>query len=263
MSVYARDLLGFDPSDLPESDSVGAYVRAGSDGDLIASQTIAAEEWLNVASALFDGSGNAISSTGGALDINLASTDVGLEADLDGVYNVGTNADPDNVGLIAHDRAASPGDAEQLFRSTGGSADADGITAANVHGLDVNSFLMAYNGTTWDRVTKDGTSGGVNMHLAGSDVDFGGTPDTGFTNAAETVNTTSSALVTSVLSDRKALWIQNHTGGRMYIGASGVSTSDGFRMRKDGVMKLEIGASLAVHAVAASGTNDVRILQTA
>jgi len=66
--------LVFDPTDadsVAASSSMGAYVRAGSDGDLIASQTISAEEWLNTAAALFDGSGNAISSTGGALDVNI------------------------------------------------------------------------------------------------------------------------------------------------------------------------------------------------
>lgn len=79
MSVTNR--LVFDPAEAASHSNVGAYIRAGSDGDLIASQTIAAEEWLNVASALHDGSGNAISSTGGALDVNIASSSLTVNAD--------------------------------------------------------------------------------------------------------------------------------------------------------------------------------------
>jgi hypothetical protein len=75
MSVTSR--LVFNPTDADSraaSSNVGAYVRAGNDGDVIASQNIAAEEWLNVAAALHDGSGNAIGSTGGSLDVNVTNS---------------------------------------------------------------------------------------------------------------------------------------------------------------------------------------------
>ena len=48
MSVSAR--LDFDPTNansLAASHSVGAYVRAGTDGDLIGSETLNSLEWLS------------------------------------------------------------------------------------------------------------------------------------------------------------------------------------------------------------------------
>lgn len=80
--MISKEKLNFDVTSadtIADSDSVGAFVRAGSDGDLIASQTIAAEEWLNVAAAMFDGSGNALSSTAGALDVNVASGNLSVD----------------------------------------------------------------------------------------------------------------------------------------------------------------------------------------
>lgn len=44
----SKDRYIFDPADLTESDNVGAYVRAGSDGDLITSTLIGAKEALDV-----------------------------------------------------------------------------------------------------------------------------------------------------------------------------------------------------------------------
>ena len=74
--MFGVDQITYDNTDantLAASDTVGAFVKAGTDGDEIASQTIAAEEWLNVAAALHAGDGTAITETGGALDVNIAS----------------------------------------------------------------------------------------------------------------------------------------------------------------------------------------------
>jgi hypothetical protein len=66
---------------LAASDSVGAYVRA-SDGSLIDSVEVATVKRLAVDSTLKDGAGNALTSTGGALDVNLASP-LSIDVDLD------------------------------------------------------------------------------------------------------------------------------------------------------------------------------------
>lgn len=129
--------------------------------DLSAAQD-SIESWTH------DGTGNAITSTGGALDINIASSDIQIDVDLNGVYDVGINPDPDNVGMIAHSRAAAPDDTDQVFRSTGGAASADDVVAANVHGLDVNAFGMVFDGTTWDRLR--GTAGAVNINDGGNSI---------------------------------------------------------------------------------------------
>jgi len=166
--VIGKDRIVFDVANASESDNIGAFVR-GSGGAVIESQVIAGSDWLQVVAALHDGAGNAISSTGGALNVNVTSA---IAVALDGVYS-GGNTDPDNAGLIAHVRAAAPGDPEQTFRSTGGAASADDVVAANVHGLDVNSFGMLYDGTNWDRMR--GTSGAIHINDGGNSITVDGT----------------------------------------------------------------------------------------
>ena len=82
--------LVFDPTATEAGSNVGAYIRAGDDGDLIASQTIAAEEWLNTASSLFDGSGNPITSSGSALDVNIQSSDIDVALGDTAIENTAT-----------------------------------------------------------------------------------------------------------------------------------------------------------------------------
>jgi hypothetical protein len=51
-------------------------------------------------------------------------------ASVDGLYDVSNNSDPSNVGLIAHTRAASPADSDQIKKLTA-------ISNSDVHALDV------------------------------------------------------------------------------------------------------------------------------
>lgn len=52
----------------------------------------------------------------------------------DGVYHVADNTEPGNLGLIAHSRAVSPGDADQIKRVTAKT----GTVNTTVHALDVS-----------------------------------------------------------------------------------------------------------------------------
>lgn len=197
--------LVFDPSSLTASANVGAYVRAGSDGDLIASQTIASSEWLQVAAATFDKDGNGIGSHSNALDVYLTNA---MAVNLDGVYDSGSNSDPDNIGIIAHVRNASPADAHQTFRSTGGAANADDVVAANVFGLDVNAFGMVFDGTTWDRLR--GTSGAVHIHDGGSSITVDGTVDIGNTVTVQATDLDIRNL--DAAQDDVGAWLHDGTG---------------------------------------------------
>jgi len=69
-----------------------------------------------------------IGATAGALNVFLTNTSINV--DVDGVYDAGTNTNPDNVGVVWHVRNATPGDAQQTFRPTG-------VTASTVHAIDV------------------------------------------------------------------------------------------------------------------------------
>lgn len=103
---------------------------------------------------LIDSSLNQIESTDVSgtrgLNVNVLN-DVVATCDLDGVWASGTNDDPDNVGIIAHTRSATPGDTQQVERTTAG-APGDDITADNINGLDVNSFLHGFDGTAYDHI---------------------------------------------------------------------------------------------------------------
>jgi len=201
----------------------------------------------SVASWTNDGSGNPISSTGGALDVNITNS---LTVDINGVYDVGTNPTPDNVGIISSTRSASPSDTTQTFRSSGAAASSDAVVAADVQGLDVNSFGMSYNGTTWDRIRSR------NNELIVND-----TANIAILNTQKNVTTSTGALLGSQLANRKYLLIQNAGSGTIYIGASGVSVANGFPIGAGSVAELRCGPAVSVHAVTNSGTRDGRILE--
>ena len=83
MSSITKDQLIFDTSATADSDNVGAYVRS-SDGTLITHTTVGGDERLDTTAALFDGTGNAISSTGGALNVSDGGGSLTVDAtDLD------------------------------------------------------------------------------------------------------------------------------------------------------------------------------------
>lgn len=120
---------------------------------------------LDVFAAVADGEGNKITSTGGALDVNLKSADISFTADvsLDGVYS-GSNLLADSVGNIFNSRAVTPDITGQVERVTaallGNVAAAD---VSKVHALDTNAFLMAEDSDTADKkkLLIDGTSNGL------------------------------------------------------------------------------------------------------
>ena len=81
--MLTKHKITFDATAPTEHDLIGSYLL-GKGGSVVDSQTINSLEWLNAAAALFDGSGNAISSTGGALHIS----DGGGSITIDGTVSV-------------------------------------------------------------------------------------------------------------------------------------------------------------------------------
>lgn len=271
-----KDQLVFNVTDantIADSDSVGAFVRS-SDGTLIDHKTIDSAEWLNVASALFDGSGNAIDSVSGALKVYIDDGDFAIDVNLDGVYNVGTNADPDNVGMIAHVRNAAPGDAQQTFRPTGGQPNADDVDPANVFGLDVNAFGQLWDGSAWDRaqgvagaakVYIDDQNGDVDVNVTNTNlsVNDAALANTSIANGSTTLSAANTAqdVVASPLTDRKYLYLYNNDTRRMFIGASGVSSADGFPVSPRSYVELRAGASVDIEYVSPKVGHDLRYLE--
>lgn len=171
---------------------------------------------LDVYSATADGYGNPISSTSGALDINIASSDIAIDIDLDGIYNVGTNPTPDNVGIILFDRQATPGLTDQKFTPTGGKPTADDVAATNVWGQDVNSFNMLWDGSNWDRAPGNSTDGAL-VKITN-------------TSLAVTQSTTPWVVAGNIADDASdASSLPVKVGTRSEWGALGVLSADGDR----------------------------------
>lgn len=158
MSNLSLERLLFDPTAVDEGPVVGSYIVSAS-GTVIDHTTVGSDEGLNV---------------------NVLN---GLTIDANGIYDVSTNPTPDNIGLIVNTRAASPDETGQIERLTAG-VPADDVTNANIHALDVNSFLMGYDGSAWDRITS--TSGALDVNVANTtlDVEVGADAD----DAASTYN---------------------------------------------------------------------------
>lgn len=187
-----------------------------------------------------------------------------ITVSLDGVYDGGSNTDPDNAGMIVHVRAATPADADQTKRTTGAAASGDAVVAANVHGLDVNSFAMAYNGTTWDRVTS--TSGSINVNVTGSSgtatVSDSALANTAIKSTATGATTTAAVIVASALANRKYLTLQNLGASAVYFGDTTVTASTGLRLSNGAMLEgLRIGPAIAPKVLTSAGTADCRIME--
>lgn len=265
---WGTQQLVFDTTDatsIASSANVGAWVRSSS-GALIDGQTLGGTDALNVAAYTLDGAGNVITSTvvgaDTGLDVNILND---ITVDLDGVYNVGTNPTPDSVGAILHTRAAAPDATNQTFRSTGGAASSDNVVAANVHGADVNSFMMGFDGTTWDRLRVDGSANlNVNINAATATVTVtdAALANTAILNTAAAIGGTSGALLASQLAARKYLYLANNGNRDVYVGTGTVTTANGFPLKIGSVAELRVGPAISVQAIAvAGGTPDVRALE--
>ena len=266
-----KDQLVFDVTDsdtIADSDSVGAYVRS-DDGTLITHHTISGSEHLDVYAALAAGDGTPITQTGGALDINIASSDITFDIDLDGVYNVGTNPNPDNVGIISHTRAGSIGDAQQVERTTaGGLGSIASASLGNVNALDTNAFLMAINDTSGDaeQLTIDNTTGGLEVYIAGSDaltVNDAALANTDIASAANPLTAAGVAedVVVSPLANRKYLFIYNNGNRRIFVGESGVTAANGFPLAPRSYLELRAGAAIDIEWVGPNTSQNIRTLE--
>lgn len=263
MSNLSLERLLFDPADAASGPLIGSYIMGGT-SDAPITDTVA-----------------------GSLDVNVTNA---INVDLDGIYNVSTNATPDNVGLIGNTRAASPGASGQIERITVAVL-GDAVVNNDVHALDVSSFLMGYNGTTWDRLTA--TAGKLDVTFSNSTIAvtataldiralaYGTDSVTAYQGSTWTVATDvlpnilplsqaisvvdtagGTALPAAPLANRKRLQIQNLGADPIYLGKTGVTTASGLMIAKGATESLEAGPSAVYYAISASGkTVPCRILE--
>ena len=277
-----KDSLVFDTTDvdtIAESDHVGAHTLAG-DGTLITSGDGTSDnvangfEGLDTRSFLFgyDSTGDnwdRLQATSGALDVHISSSDIAIDVELDGVYNGVSNTNPDNVGVIHHTRNASPGDVQQIERTTaGGLGSIAAASLGTVNAQDVNSFMYAINDTSGDaeQLSIDNATGGLEVYVAGSatlTVNDAALADTSIANAVNTlaVANTAEDVVASPLANRKYLYIYNNDNRRMFIGATGVTSANGFPISPRSYVELRAGASVDIEWVSPKVNHNMRTLE--
>lgn len=252
---------------------------------------------------LFDGTGNALSSTGGALHVSATNLDIRdlthvsdsvkigdgtdfLAINADGSINVnGTDVyDEDS----AHSSGAKGSLSLVVRKDTPGSlVDADGdyapLQVDDQGRLRVAGSISLDGQYSEDSVHTSGNIGIYNLAVR-SDVPAIGSSASG-DYASQTVDaynrlwvndvpnismtaaaatvTTTSALLIASLAGRKKLMIQNIGTKEIYIGPSGVTTSSGVRIAGGAGYEIEAGPDLVWHAVASVGDQNVRVLQLA
>lgn len=276
--------LLFDATDantIEDSSRVGAHTLSGT-GELISSGDGSTDgvantfEGLDTRSFLFgynpdDDAWDRLQLVDGAAKVFIDGGDFTVDVALNGVYDLSDNPTPDNVGLIAHIRNAAPGDAQQTFRSTGGSAAADDVVAANVFGLDVNSFGMVFDGTTWDRLR--GTNGAVHISDGGGSITVDGeltVTDAALAESSLVSNANVLAaqnvaqdITVSPLAGRKYLMIYNNDNRMAYIGSPGVTAATGFPVPVGSLVELRAGDAVAIEWVSSKTGHDMRTLELA
>jgi hypothetical protein len=79
------------------------------------------------------------------------------------------------------------------------------------------------------------------------------------TSSQVTVTTTATLLVAATGFDQ-TVWVHNE-GGALYIGASNVTTANGYKLDTNDKMELPVGDNEGLYGIVASGSNTVFVLK--
>ena len=271
--------LLFDVSNPAESANIGAYLRAGSDGDLLSSTNVGGKEGLDInlinTSIAVTGSDFDIRDLSAAQD-NVAISDGTdtLAVNADGSINAvvsATNLDIRDLTHVSDSIKIGDGTDFLAIDASGniGVTDAGGSLTVDAVNLDIRDLVAASDSVAaWlsdgagNAITS--SAGALDVNIASSDITFDFDDDlanTAIQADDEDVTAVSAALFTSVLANRKHVFLYNNGNKEVYIGPSGVAVTDGFPIFPGSALEARIGAAVAVHAISASGTQDIRILQ--
>lgn len=238
-----KNQLVFDVTDaqsILDSDSVGAYLRS-SDGSL------------------------------------LTHTDVGGKIALDVRVAEGINVE---VDLSHVDDSVALGDGTDLFTSTTVGADI---------GLDVNLINASIEVTATDLDIRDltaatdsvqsnlfdGAGTAITSTLVGADqgldvnviaseeltVNDAALADTAIANAANTSDAAAKDVVAAPLANRKYLYIANTSNKNVYVGATGVTSTNGFPISPSSVVELRAGAAVDIEFIGRAAGQEIRTLE--
>jgi len=249
-----------------------------------------------VGAHLLDGDGNKITSTAGALDVNIASgtldttgsvvaLDAATLAALEDITatvsgTVGLDAatltaleDITVSGTVALD-AATLAALEDVTATVSGTVALDAATLAALEDvtvsatdLDIRDLVAATDsvsigdGTDTLAINADGS---INVQFAAAGKQSVVETNNGCAHSAVSVSSTAAPLVATALTDRTTIHIQNTGNQAIYIGCDNTVTStNGTRIPKGGSAEFKFSDAVSLHAITASGSADVRIIELA
>lgn len=295
--MITKGELVFDPAATADSDNVGAYVRAGTDGALIDSQLVNSQEWLNTAAILYDDTGAAINDANPlpvdvkssiTVDVNLShlndsvrlgdgtnfltSTTVGADIGLDvNIINASltvtaTDLDIRNLSAAQDNVAISDG-VDTLAINADGSLNAV-VSATNLDIRDlthVSDSVKLGDGTNLFTSTTVGADIGLDVNIINASLDVQDLANSSLKTTAKSATTTQSALLTAPLANRKYLYVQNLGNRHVYIAESGATDAavTGLRLPPGAIAEFRFGPSATLDIKANAGTQDVRVLEAA
>lgn len=286
LEVHDADVLSELQGGISVDDGGGSLTVDAVDFDIrdltAASDSVAA--WLS------DGSGNAITSTGNALDVNIASGSISIGAEYaeDSAFteaDVGlhllsvrqdtlatsTSADGDYGSIKANSKGEIyMKDADVLSELQGGISVDDGGGSITVDAVDLDIRDLTAASDSVESWTHDGsgnaissTGGSLDVNITNSiDVDDG-LANTAIKQVVESVGTSAAVIVDGAdeLASRKYLMIYNNDTQDAFIGDSGVTTANGFPLPPGAILETRIGDAVDVYMIGDKAAMDIRTLQ--
>jgi len=286
-----KNQLIFDVTDattIAATDSVGAYIRAGTDGTLIGHVSDALKVNLSNTSVAVTATDLDIRNLVFATDkVDVSGSEVSLDsatlAALENITVSATDLDIRNLDYTLDNVAIKGSTGNQLVINADGSINANvdvsvsngsdkAEDAAHASG-DIGTYMLAVRQDTLaNSVSADGDYASLKVNAVGAlyvDVGVITTSDAALANTAilSAVNVldtaaTAEAVKASALANRKYLSIYNNDNTKVFIGGSGVTAANGFPLSPGSYMELRAGASISPFFVGQTGkTPEIRTLE--
>lgn len=262
MNLSLERLL-YDPAAPAEGPNVGSFVRAGDDGTAIGHVADALK--VNIENSDFDI--RDLSHTQDSVKIGDGVDFLAVNAD--GSINVVATATDFDIRDLTHvSDSIKIGDGTDFL-----AVNADGSINVNLTDDSVaddavdsgNPFKVgsrSYGGAALAAISASGDRANLLSDMYRR-IFTNGSANVGNLSQAVSVSTTAVALPTSGLAGRTMIMIQNNSDKDIYVGHSGVTTVNGIKVSKGATISAEAGQYNVPYAIAASGTNDVRVWELA
>ena len=107
------------------------------------------------------------------------------------------------------------------------------------------------------------TDASGNLRVAVGSIDDAALANTAIANAANSLDVANTAedIIASPLANRKYVWVYNNGNRRAFIGASGVTSANGFPLAPRSYMEMRAGASVDIEWVSANTSQEIRTLE--